>query len=47
MQNGQPNNTHPLQHSVHGSAHGMGTLMLRFVGLLAVAVVLMTLIWSN
>jgi len=47
MQNGQPNNTHPLQQSVHGSAHGMGTLMLRFVGLLAVAVVLMTLIWSN
>jgi hypothetical protein len=43
MQNGQPNNTHPLQHSTHG----MGTLMVRFVGLLAVAIVLMTLIWSN
>jgi hypothetical protein len=47
MQNGQPDNTHPLQHSVHGSVHGMGTLMVRFVGLLTVAVVLMTLIWSN
>jgi hypothetical protein len=43
MQNGQPDNTHPLQHS----AHGMGTLMMRFVGLLTVAVVLMTLIWSS
>jgi hypothetical protein len=43
MQNTQPNNTHPLQHS----AHGMGTLMVRFVGLLTVAVVLMTLIWSS
>jgi hypothetical protein len=43
MQNGQPDNTHPLQHSVHG----MGTLMVRFVGLLTVAVVLMTLIWNS
>jgi hypothetical protein len=43
MQNGQANNTHPLQHSVHG----VGTLMLRFVGLLTVAVVVMTLIWSS
>jgi len=43
MQNSQPNNTHPLQHSVHG----MGTLMVRFVGLLTVAVVLMTLIWNS
>ena len=43
MQNTQPNNTHPLQHS----SHGMVTLMVRFVGLLTVAVVLMTLIWSS
>ena len=43
MQNGQPNNTHPLQHS----EHGMATLMVRFFGLLTVAVVLMTLIWSS
>ena len=43
MQNGQTKNTHPLEHS----GHGMATLMVRFVGLLAVAVVLMTLIWSN
>jgi hypothetical protein len=43
MQNGQADNTHPLPHS----AHGMGTLMVRFVGLLTVAVVLMTLIWSS
>jgi hypothetical protein len=42
MQNGQADNTHPLPHS----AHGMGTLMVRFVGLLTVAVVLMTLIWN-
>ena len=43
MQNGQANNTHPLPNS----AHGMGTLMVRFVGLLTVAVVLMTLIWNS
>jgi len=42
MQNSQPNDIHPLQQS----SHGMGTLMIRFVGLLTVAVVLMTLIWS-
>jgi len=43
MQNGQADNTHPLQHS----AHGISTLMVRFVGLLTIAVVLMTLIWSS
>ena len=43
MQNTPPNNTHPLQHS----AHGMGTLAFRFVGLLTVAVILMTLIWNS
>ena len=43
MQNGQANDTHPLQHS----SHGISTLMVRFVGLLTVAIVLMALIWSN
>ena len=43
MQNGQANDIHPLQQS----AHGVRTLMVRFVGLLTVAVVLMTLIWNS
>jgi hypothetical protein len=29
------------------SPHGIGTLVVRFAGLLTVAVVLMTLIWSR
>ena len=29
------------------SSHGIGTLMVRFAGLLTIAVVLMTLIWSR
>ncbi|HEV3501564.1 MAG TPA: hypothetical protein VGZ92_14685 [Bradyrhizobium sp.] len=33
----------PLRHS----PHGMGTLMIRFVGLLLVAVVALALAWSR
>jgi len=40
MQGVQPDNASPLP--LRQSTHGMGTLMFRFVGLLTVAVVLMT-----
>ena len=46
MQSVQPDNANPMP--LRQSSHGMGTLMIRFVGgLLAVAVVLMTLIWNR
>jgi hypothetical protein len=45
MQSVQPDNTNPIP--LRQSPHGMGTLMIRFVGLLTVAVVLMTLIWNR
>jgi hypothetical protein len=45
MQSVQPDNANPLP--LRQSPHGMGTLMIRFVGLLTVAVVLMTLIWNR
>jgi hypothetical protein len=46
MQNVQPDNMNsmPLRQS---SSHSMGTIVIRFVGLLTVAVVAMTLIWSR
>ena len=37
MQSVQPDNADPMP--LRQSSHGMGTLMIRFVGLLAVAVV--------
>jgi len=45
MQSVQPDNANPIP--LRQSPHGMGTLMIRFVGLLVVAVVLMTLIWNR
>jgi hypothetical protein len=45
MQSVQPDNAKPLP--LRQSPHGMGTLMIRFIGLLTVAVVLMTLIWNR
>ena len=46
MQNVQPDNMNsmPLRQS---SSHSMGTIVIRFVGLLTLAVVAMTLIWSR
>jgi hypothetical protein len=46
MQNVQPDNMNsmPLRQT---SSHSMGTIVIRFVGLLTVAVVAMTLIWSR
>ena len=45
MQSIPPDNTNsmPLQHS----QHSVGSLMLRFVGLLLVSVAVMALIWSS
>jgi len=45
MQGVQPDHASPIP--LRQSTHGMGTLMFRFVGLLTVAVVLMTLIWNR
>jgi len=42
MQNVQPDNS-PLRQS----SHSMRTIVIRFVGLLTLAVVAMTLIWSR
>ena len=45
MQSVQPDNANPIP--LRQSPRGMGTLMIRFVGLLTAAVVLMTLIWNR
>ena len=45
MQSVRPENTDPIP--LRRSPHGMGTIMIRFVGLLTAAVVVMALIWSR
>jgi hypothetical protein len=45
MQSVQPDSTTPI--ALRQSAHGVGTLLIRFVGLLTAAVVVMALIWSS
>ena len=45
MQNVQPDNMDSMP--LRQSSHSMGTLVIRFVGLLTLAVVAMTLIWSR
>jgi hypothetical protein len=45
MQSIQPDNTDPLP--LRTSPHRMGTIMIRFVGLLFVAVVILALAWSR
>ena len=45
MQSIRPNNTDPIP--LRNSTPGMGIIMIRFVGLLAVAVVVLGLIWSR
>lgn len=45
MQNVQPDNMDPMP--LRPSSRSMGTIMIRFVGLLTLAVVAMTLIWSR
>jgi len=45
MQNVQPDNVDSMP--LRQSSHSVGTIMLRFVGLLAAAVAVMALIWSR
>jgi hypothetical protein len=45
MQNVQPDNVNPMP--LRQSSHSMGTIVIRFVGLLTLAVVAMALLWSR
>ncbi len=45
MQNVQPDNMNSMP--LRQSSHSVGTIAIRFVGLLTLAVVAMTLIWSR
>jgi hypothetical protein len=45
MKSVRPDSTDPIP--LRGSPRGMGTLMIRFVGLLFVAVVALALAWSR
>jgi hypothetical protein len=45
MQNVQPDNVNPMP--LRQSSHSMGTIVIRFVGLLTFAVVAMALLWSR
>jgi hypothetical protein len=45
MQSIRPNNTDPIP--LRNSSPGMGTIMIRFVGLLVLAVVVLALLWSR
>jgi hypothetical protein len=45
MQSVRPENTDPIP--LRSSPHSMGTIMIRFVGLLIAAVVVMALIWNR
>jgi hypothetical protein len=45
MQTIRPDNTDPIP--LRNSPHKMGTIMIRFVGLLALAVVILALAWSR
>jgi hypothetical protein len=45
MESVRPDNSDPIP--LRRSSHSMGTILIRFVGLLAVAVVVLALIWSR
>jgi hypothetical protein len=45
MESIRPDNTDPIP--LRTSPHGVGTLMIRFVGLLIAAIAVMALIWSR
>ncbi|MEH2567022.1 MULTISPECIES: hypothetical protein [unclassified Bradyrhizobium] len=45
MESVRPDNTDPIP--LRHSSHSMGTILIRFIGLLAVAVVVLALIWSR
>jgi hypothetical protein len=45
MDSVRPDNTNPIP--LRRSQQGMGSIMIRFVGLLLVSVVILALIWSR
>jgi hypothetical protein len=45
MQSIRPDSTDPIP--LRTSPHGMGTIMIRFVGLLVIAVVVLVLAWNR
>jgi hypothetical protein len=45
MESIRPDNTDPMP--LRTSPHGVGTLTIRFVGLLVAAIAVMALIWSR
>jgi hypothetical protein len=45
MKSVRPDNTDPIP--LRNSPHNMGTIMIRFVGLLVAAVVVLALLWSR
>jgi hypothetical protein len=45
MESIRPDNTDPMP--LRRSPHGVGTLTIRFVGLLVAAIAVMALIWSR
>jgi hypothetical protein len=45
MKSVRPDNTDPIP--LRSSPHNMGTIMIRFVGLLLTAVVVLALIWNR
>jgi hypothetical protein len=45
MKSVRPDNTEPIP--LRNSPHHMGTIMIRFVGLLLAAMVILALIWSR
>ena len=45
MQTVRPDNTNPLP--LRASSQSVGTILIRFVGLLTAAVVVMTLVWTR
>lgn len=45
MQSVRPDNTAPIP--LRRSQQGVGTIMIRFIGLLAVATAVMVLIWNR
>jgi hypothetical protein len=45
MKSVRPDNTDPIP--LRSSPHNMGTIMIRFVGLLVAAVVVLALLWSR
>ncbi len=45
MESIRPNQSEPIP--VQASQHGVGTLLIRFVGILTAAIAVMALLWSR